>query len=130
MKKKKVNSLEELITKAKEFATSQGGTDKTRIIHSYANSGEYAITKNGPVRKTKGGVGIELKGKKGKTAEFFLEQDEIAKEKDKEGNPTLFPIPVTKILKELRKIGIDYEPNKKNRTNQSDQPEKHDYRTS
>src|SRR5207237_10266437 len=112
------NSLEELITKAKEFATSQGGTDKTRIIHSYANSGEYAITKNGPVRKTKGGVGIELKGKKGETAEIFLEQDEIAKEKDDdERNPTLFPIPVTKILEELRKIGIDYEPNKKNSKN-------------
>ena len=104
----KVNNIEELVKKVQEFAASHGGTTKTRIIHSYTNSGEYTCTKNGLVQKTKGRVGVKLEGENNSSMEYFLEDKE---EKAKGVNIIITsPELLSKVLEKLGKIGITCNP--------------------
>lgn len=94
----KVNNLEELLAKAREYVDSQGGADKVRVGNISSNSGYYTYTKNGLVQTSKGTIELELKGQNGSSVEFFLEI-----EREKEELRKISKIP-KKFFKELNKI--------------------------
>jgi len=94
----KVNNLEELLAKVREYVDSQGGADKARVGNISSNSGCYTYTKNGMVQTSKGTIELELKGQNGSSVEFFLE---VEREKGEEIKVSKIP---KKFFEELNKI--------------------------
>ena len=122
----KVNSIEELISKAKEFTTSHR---EVKIGNSAVNSGEYTLTKNGLVPKTKGFVEIELRGESDASIELVLEEAEFQEKPER--NQEFY----NKVIQELNKEGIYHShrkpeepetPKKDENKNSNDKPKKHE----
>ncbi|CAG8490010.1 13553_t:CDS:2 [Gigaspora margarita] len=124
----KVNSIEELVNKAKEFAASHGGTATTKIGHSAVNSGNYVYRDGKTVQDTKGSVEIELEGENNSSVKFFLEDKE---EKSVEG-PSNISVPpghvkgicnhelYQKVIQELGKVDISHRQFNPRNKNQND----------
>jgi len=117
----KVNNLEELLAKAREYVDSQGGADKVRVGNISSNSGYYTHTKNGMVQTSKGTIKLELKGQNGSSVEFFLE---VEREKGEVRKISKIP---KKFFKELNKIipNAWVEPSKNNTPNKKNNFQPH-----
>ncbi|MCE8163917.1 MAG: hypothetical protein I3274_06960, partial [Candidatus Moeniiplasma glomeromycotorum] len=106
----KVNNIDELINKAKEYAVSQGGAEKVSIGKTCVMSDTYTYTKGKAVPTKKGGIKLELKGENGSSAEFFWEtndKNESEKENKDFFSKEQFKIRselIRKVLAELKKI--------------------------